>query len=172
MVKQSATMLSLSLMGALVVIPVALWFVVGTEDEATHAPATVLLLAIPAAGVVVHVLLEAIGYRVPPIPPGTPEDDARDEAVARWQSSMVQRFALAESIAIVSVALCFVVPEGGYVLLLLGCATSLVLMAVHVFPWSRPVGKVADALERDGARSGLREVFGHGGGSGGAVREL
>jgi hypothetical protein len=90
----------------------------------------------------------------------------------RWQSSMVQRFALAESIAIVSVALCFVVPEGGYVLLLLGCATSLVLMAVHVFPWKRPVGKVADALERDGARSGLREVFGQGGGPGGAVQEL
>jgi hypothetical protein len=172
MVKQSTTMLSLSLMGALVIIPVALWFVVGTEEEATQAPATVLLIAIPAAGVVMHVLLEAIGYRVQPIPPGTSGDDARGQAVMRWQSSMIQRFALAESIAIVSIALCFVVPEGGYVLLLVGCVTSLVLMAVHVFPWSRPVGKVADALERDGVHSGLREVFGRDGGQGGAIREL
>ncbi|MFD1947989.1 hypothetical protein [Nocardioides aestuarii] len=172
MVKQSTTMLSLSLMGALVIIPVAVFFVVGSEEGALAAPATLLLVAIPAAGAAVHVLLESIGYRVQPIAPGTPEDDARGQAVARWQASMIQRFALSESIAIVSLALCFVVEQGGYVLLLLGCATSLTLMAVHVFPWSRPVGKVADALERDGARSGLREVFGQGGGPGGAIREL
>lgn len=172
MVKQSTTMLALSLMGALVIIPVAVFFVVGGEDGALHAPATVLLVAVPAAGVAVHVLLEAIGYRVQPIAPGTPEDDARSQAVARWQASMVQRFALSEAIAIVSLALCFVVDQGGYVLLLLGCATSLALMAVHVFPWSRPVGRVADALDRDGAHSGLREVFGTGRGPGGAIREL
>jgi hypothetical protein len=33
-------------------------------------------------------------------------------------------------------------------------------MAVHVWPWARPVGKVADALEAGGKRSGLRETFG------------
>lgn len=172
MVKQSTTMLSLSLMGALVIIPVAVWFVVGSQEGALDAPATVLLVGIPAAGVAVHVLLEAIGYRVRPIAPGTPEDDARAQAVTRWQASMMQRFALSEAIAIVSLALCFVVEQGGYVLLLLGCATSLALMAVHVFPWSRPVGKVAEALERDGARSGLREAFGTAGGPGGAIQEL
>lgn len=172
MVKQSTTMLALSLMGALVIIPVAVFFVVGSEDGALHAPATVLLVGIPVAGVVMHLLLETIGYRVQAIAPGTPEDAASSQAVARWQASMIQRFALSEAIAIVSLALCFVVEDGGYVLLLLGCATSLALMAVHVFPWSRPVGKVADALERDGARSGLREVFGQGNGPGGAIREL
>ena len=172
MVKQSTTLLALSLMGALVIIPVAVFFVVGSEEGALDAPATALLVGIPAAGVVVHVLLEAIGYRVQAIAPGTPEDDARGQAVGRWQASMIQRFALSEAIAIVSLALCFVVEEGGYVLLLLGCATSLALMAVHVLPWSRPVGKVADALERDGARSGLREVFGTSSGPGGAIREL
>ena len=33
-------------------------------------------------------------------------------------------------------------------------------MVVHVWPWARPVGKAADALEAGGRRSGLREAFG------------
>lgn len=172
MIKQQYVVLAGALMGALVVIPLALFFVVGSQEGALDAPPTLVLVALPLAGLLAHVLVESVGYRVQPIAPGTPEREATSQAVMRWQSSMVLRFALCEVIGIVSVALCFVVEPGGYVLVLVGCATSLVLMAGHVFPWSRPVGKVADALERDGGRSGLREAFGHGGGTGGAIQEL
>ena len=41
-----------------------------------------------------------------------------------------------------------------------GALVSLVLMGVHVWPWSRPVGRTADALERAGQPSYLREAFG------------
>lgn len=172
MVKQQNQVLAGALMAALVVIPLALYFVVGDEPEALTTPSLPLLLAaLPAAGLVMHVLLETIGYRVQPLEPGTTEEQARSQAVLRWQASMIQRFAFCEVIAIVSVVLCFVVSAGGYLLTLVGCATSLALMAVHVYPWARPVGKVADVLERDGARSGLREAFGMSTGRGPAVQE-
>lgn len=161
-----------ALMLALVIIPVALYFVVSTDEEALQMPSLALLVALPVAGVLVHVAVEAVGYRTQPIAPGTPEDEARSQSVARWQAQMVQRFALCEVIAIVSIALCFVVSPGGYVLTLVGCATSLVLMAVHVFPWSRPVNRFTDSLEKDGARSGLPEAFGMPPRSGGAIQEL
>ena len=172
MVKQQNMILASALMLALVIIPVALYFVVSGDAEALRMPSLPLLLALPAAGVLVHVALETIGYRTQPIAPGTPEDEARSQSVARWQAQMVQRFAFSEAIAIVSVALCFVVSPGGYVLTLVGCATSLALMAVHVYPWTRPVTRFADALEKDGARSGLLEAFGMQPRSGGAIQEL
>ena len=53
-----------------------------------------------------------------------------------------------------------VLTDGDLLTYLGGAVVSLVLMAVHVWPWARPVGKVADALEADGRRSGLREAFG------------
>ena len=50
-----------ALMFALVVIPVALWFVVSTDDEALQRPSLLLLVALPVAGVLVHVAVEAVG---------------------------------------------------------------------------------------------------------------
>jgi hypothetical protein len=161
-----------ALMFALVVIPVAIYFVVSTDEQALRMPSLLLLVALPVAGVLVHVAVEAVGYRTQPIAPGTPEEEARSQSVARWQAQMVQRSAFCEVVAIVSVALTFVVSPGGYVLTLVGCATSLVLMAVHVFPWSRPVNRFTDSLEKDGARSGLPEAFGLPPRSGGAIQEL
>jgi hypothetical protein len=172
MVKQTSTVLAGALMSALVVIPLALWFVVGSDPDATAMPSPLLLAAPVVAGVAVHVLLEAIGYRTQPIAPGTPYDEATAQSLMRWQTQMVQRFAFSEVIAIATVALCFVLAEGGYLVLLVGCATSLVLMAVHVYPWSRPVGKFAASLEKDGGRSGLREAFGMESRPGGAIQEL
>ena len=53
-------------------------------------------------------------------------------------------------VAIVAIAASFVVSSGGYVLVLGGCAVTLALVAVHVWPWRRPVDRTATALERDG----------------------
>jgi hypothetical protein len=73
---------------------------------------------------------------------------------------MIMRFAIAEFVAIASVAAAFVLPDGSILTYLGGAVVSLVLMVVHVWPGARPVGKVADALEAGGRRSGLREAFG------------
>ena len=59
-------------MAGLVLLGVALFFVLGTDDT----PPTWLLAAQVAAGVVVHTLLVAIGYRVPPLDPDLGDADA------------------------------------------------------------------------------------------------
>ncbi|MGZ5399247.1 MAG: hypothetical protein ACXWDM_04485 [Nocardioides sp.] len=172
MVRQQYTILAGALMSALVIIPVALYFVLGTTEGALRMPPLLLVAAPLVAGVAVHALLEAVGYRTAAITPGTSEEEARRSALVEYQSAMVRRLALSEAIALVSVALGFVVSEGGYVLVLLGCATSLVLMAVHIWPGARPVNKTVASLERDGAQSRLGEAFGMETRPGGAIQAL
>ena len=152
---QSVRILSGSLMAALVFFGVALFFVLGTEDT----PPLWVPVAQVAAGVAVHVLLERIGYRIPPLDTDLSDADAQQAARARWQTSMMLRFALSEAIALVSLAAAFVL-DGGVWTYLGGAVVSLALMAVHVWPGARPVGRVADALEASGRQSHLREEFG------------
>ncbi len=152
----STRMLAGSLMGALVFIAIALSFVLPTDET----PPVWVPFAQLVAGVGIHAVLEAIGYRAQPLAAGLSQDDATAAGQARWQSGMILRFALSESVAIASIAAAFVLPQGGFMIYAFGGLVSLVLMAVHVWPWSRPVGKAADALEASGQRSHLRETFG------------
>ncbi|WP_210650278.1 hypothetical protein [Nocardioides sp. SYSU D00065] len=145
-----------TLMGALVVIGVAVSFVLPAD---TSLPIVVPVAQV-AIGVAVHLLLDAFGYRLPALPTTLDAEEAAAQARGRWSSAMVLRFAIAEAVAIASLAAAFVLPDGGILVYAGGAAVSLVLMAVHVWPWERPVGKAADALEADGRASGLREVFG------------
>ena len=168
---QQHRVLAGSLTGGVLVLAVAMWFVLGSTDGALAAPPVALLVALPVAGAAVHVVLDAIGYRPDPLDPALAAEEAVREAMVRYQSGTVLRFAVSEAVAIVAIAASFVVARGGYVLVLAGCAVTLALVAVHVRPWRRPVDRTASALERDGARSGLREAFGVGS-SGGVVREL
>ena len=158
-----------ALMAALVFIGMALLFVLPLDQ----APPLWVPLAQLAAGAGIHLVLEAIGYRTPPLEPSLDDDAAAAQALVRYQSGMFLRFALCEAVAIASIALAFVLPTGGWVVYGVGAVVSLVLMVVHVWPWSRPVGKAADALEASGRSSRLREVFGiAGAGAGGAIQRL
>ena len=148
--------LAASLMGALVVMGVALAVVLPPEGSLS---VTVLLVQV-LAGVAAHGLLEAIGYRTPPLAPDLSDEAATAQARTRWQSGMILRFAVSEFIAIASIAAAFVLPDGDILTYLGGALVSLVLMGVHVWPWARPVGRTADALEASGRASGLRETFG------------
>lgn len=152
----SARILSSTLMGALVFIGVALVFVLPTDET----PPLWVPLAQVAAGVAVHVALEAIGYRVQPLDPGQSDDDAAAAGRLRWQSAMILRFALSEFVALASIAAAFVLQTGGFLVYAVGALVSLVLMFVHVWPWARPVGRTADALEANGKASHLRQTFG------------
>jgi hypothetical protein len=171
MVAQQHRVLAGSLVGGVLVLAVAMWFVLGSADDALATPPLALLVALPVIGVVVHVVLDVIGYRPAALDPDLPADEAAREAMVRYQAGTVLRFAVSEAVAIVAIAASFVVSSGGYLLVLGGCAVTLALVAVHVWPWRRPVDRTATALERDGARSGLREAFGVGT-SGGVIREL
>lgn len=155
-------------MGALVFIGLACVFVLPVDE----APPLWVPIAQVVAGIGVHTVLEAIGYHMDPLDPSLTGDDAAAQARASWQSSMIVRFALSESIAILSLALAFVLPEGGFLIYAGGALVALVLMVVHVWPWARPVGKLADQLESAGQASGLREAFGVVAASSGPIQRL
>jgi hypothetical protein len=146
-----------TLISGLFFITLALFFVLPTDET----PPIWVPLAQLGAGVAVHLMVETIGYRPAALDPSLDEDAAVAQGMVRYQGAMILRFALIEAIAIVSIALAFVLPEGGFLTFVGGAVVSFVLMAVHVWPWARPVGRSADALEARGRRSGLRESFGH-----------
>lgn len=145
-----------ALMGALVLIGVVLLFVLPIEET----PPLWVPLAQVAVGVGLHLALEAVGYRTPPLDPSLDDAAAAAQATMRYQAGTILRFALCEAIAIASIAMAFVLPVGGWLIYATGAVVSLVLMWVHVWPSARPVGRFADALEAGGQRSGLREAFG------------
>ena len=161
----SVRVLAGALMGAIVMIALAISFVLTDKGTLPRLP---LLLAPVVAGVVVHVLLESIGYRAEPLKPGETDPGI---SLQRFQTPMFLRFAVIEAIALACLAGAFVITEGGYILFLTGAVVALVLMAVHVWPGRRPVGKVADQLEAGGVASPLRGLFGYES-RGGAVQEL
>jgi len=152
----SARILAGSLMGALLFMGVALFYVLPTDGT----PPLWIFLAQVVAGIAIHFFLEAIGYRVQALDPSMSDDDAAAAARVRWQSGMILRFALCEVVALASIAAAFVLEEGGFLVYAVGALVSLVLMIVHVWPWSRPVGKTAEGLESAGQPSHLREAFG------------
>lgn len=169
-VAATARTMALAMIGGLVVLVLAMWFVVG-QDSGAPVPVAIVAGQL-VAGVLVHGLLDRIGYRAEPLERGLEPDVATRRSLAAWTSTMSLRFALSDAIAIISIALTFALTTG-FAVVLVGAAVSLVLVLVHVWPGSRPVGRLADNLERDGQRSGLREAFGMAGGSpGGAIQEL
>ena len=156
-------------MGSLVMIAVAL-AVALPESERFHSPPLWLVGAQVVAALVIHLLVEAIGYRAPAIDPETDQATAASEAFRAFTSGTVLRVGLCESIALASVVAAFLVETGGYLGFLTGAVVSLVLMAVHAWPGAGPVDKTVISLERDGGRSYLRERLGLGGP--GPIQEL
>ncbi len=152
---------SVSLMAALVVMGLAVWFVIlPPSGDRLAAPPLLLVVAQVVAGALVHLFCETVGYRMQPVQPGLRRKAAATQAITRYQSAMIVRFAMIELIAVASLVVAFVVTEGGFLGYVTGAAVSEILMAVHVFPWSRPVDRSQEVLEKRGEPSYLRELFG------------
>lgn len=156
---QPLRILTFALCGSPIVIGVAISFVLGAEDDAFTVLPVVLLVQLVAA-LMVHGVVELVGYRLAPFDRRTTPADARAQLVRRLQPSVIVRFALCESVLIVSLAVAFIVEEGGFVVALTGIVLSEILFAVHVILWRRPLTKMVNALEAGGAYSGLREPLG------------
>ena len=161
-----------ALMGALLFIGIALYLVLSATSDITEMPPLWVVGAQIAAGVSIHYLLEAAGYRTPAIPVGTPREDAQPQALIAFQSAMIRRFAFSEFIAMASVVVAFVIHEGQFLAYVSGALVSLALMVVHVFPWARPVARTAANLDRDGGRSYLLEALGMAGPDAGPIQPL
>ncbi len=145
-----------SVMGGAVGIAIFLYFFLPLRE----APPLWVPVALVAAGIAVHLALEAIGYRVEALTPGLTRDEAAAAGRERWQTSMVMRLGISESFAIVATVVAVVMPREGFLIYVCAAVVALVLLAVHAWPWSRPVIKTAEALEAAGQQSYLREDFG------------
>jgi Ca2+/Na+ antiporter len=115
-----------------------------------------------AAGVVLFLLCSSIGFRVAPIAPGTAPEKARAEALQKHQTSMILRLVLSELIALVSLALAFVLTEGQLMTYVIGGLISLALMAFFAYPSARNVRRVETVLDSAGTPSRLAEALGVG----------
>ncbi|GAA1926579.1 hypothetical protein GCM10009737_30550 [Nocardioides lentus] len=156
--RQSYLPLAGALVGAPVVIAVALSFVLLPREGATWGPWPLVVAALAVGGVV---LAELLGYRTPPLTPGTDAGTARTVSAQRWQTAAMLRFVLTEAPLLLTIALAFVVETPEPFWLVAGAAAVAVAgLLLHVWPWSRPVNRFAEALERDGARTTLREDLG------------
>jgi len=145
-----------AVMGSLVVIGLTLWVTLPPE-EALDAPDPLAAVGLLAAGAAVHLVLESLGYRATPIEPGLDAETTRTRAGERLMSGVVLRLAISETPAFVALALTFVLTPSTILTYAVGAVVSLALLARHAWPSARVIDKVATALERDGARTGLRE---------------
>ena len=144
-----------AVIGALFLMAVALMFVLGLGAPPMLSVALLLLLGAGA-----YFLLESVGYRVKAVDPNQSEDAARQEGMKQFQSSLVRRLAIAESVAVIAILLAFIAKT--VIIYDVGASVSILLLMIHVWPSERSVDRVVTGLEREGAQTGLRELLGYG----------
>jgi len=146
-----------AVMGSLVIMGVALWFVFTDHAEMPEVLwlGIVLLLGAGAAG-----LIQSVGFRTPAIAPGASSEESTRQARSAFQSGTISRMAMAEMPAIGSIAVAFVAPEGGFVLYLLGAAIALGLLATYALPSDTTIARTQQSLEREGGRADLNAALG------------
>lgn len=147
---QSLRLLGTTLVSAPVVILLALWFVLGGQDDAFAPPlwALAVPLVLLAGGTAV---INTIGYQVT-------RETAGDPA-ARFQALMMLRFVFAEAPFIATLVLAFVIPQGGFAVVALGAVGAVLLMLWHVLPNDRQVQRLERAYAAAGQPTDLRAAL-------------
>lgn len=146
-----------ALLAAPVLVLVAMWFVLGaTLTDPTPWPFVIGLVVLTVIG---DGVLRVFGYRTVMLPRGLSKADAMARSRLSYQAALFRRMTIAELPMLLSLALAFLTP-GGFYLVLFGCALTLNLLVVHVWPTQRSVDRTIDSLELDGTQSHLREALG------------
>jgi membrane protein YdbS with pleckstrin-like domain len=144
-----------ALTGSLVLMGAVLFMVL---DPRAYPPVWVAA-ALGALAVAAHVVVEAVGYKVPPVDPDATGDEVRAGALAAYQSSMILRFAICESVAVIALVAAFLVEPQAAKTYLVGGTLSLLLLLWHVWPSERVIRRVEAALDRFGGRSHLGDAL-------------
>jgi len=143
-------------LGAPVLVLVAMWFVLGdTLTDPTPWPFVIGLVVLTVVG---DGVLRLIGYRTVVLPRGLSKADAMARSRLSYQAALFRRMTIAELPMLLSLGFAFLTP-GGFYLVLFGCALTLNLLVVHVWPTQRSIDRTIDSLELDGASSHLREAL-------------
>jgi len=160
-VPQAATLrvLAVALGTAPLLLVAVLAFVLPTswDDE---PPVLVVLGLVVLAGIG-FLSAEAIGFHTEPLDASAARSvaDAQRESVARFQTTMMLRFALTEMPILVGLAVSFVLDDGIWPLLV-SAAVGLPVMWFEIWPGRRNAAKLATRLEAGGVRSWLPEALG------------
>ncbi len=153
-------------MSALVVIAIALYFAVGKGDRTrngrtvdTHAPAAWVFVLIVVLGLIAATVVQFAGYRVPAVSPDAEPTQGRRVGLQAYQQTMFFRFAVSESVAIISIALTFSSRSDNILPYLVGAVISFGLMAYHVWPGDALISRIQQKLDRNGGRSDLANAL-------------
>ena len=149
-------MLAISISTAPVVMLVAVLVVVPPDGTEPSLPVLLGVLALVGLG---FLLAQGIGYRVPALPAGLDEAEARRRSLVAFQTRQLVRVALTEIPVVVAVALTFVLDEGPWPMVVATVA-GVPAMLYHLLPSRRVVDRVRLGLESGGARSYLPEALG------------
>ena len=150
---QSLRQLRLIVVSTIAVLT-AILLVLPTIGPSLSARADTVWLAIPALlGLALVFLIPGVGTTVRPLPAGTPAEAAQRVAAGVVRTLLLLRMALAESVALVGLALSFVAQSG--LVYAVGYLFSVVLLALLVYPRERVIAPIRATLEANGVTSGL-----------------
>ena len=144
-----------AIMGGLVMLGVVTFLAVGADGY----PPTWAAAGLGALAVVAHLTVEAVGYRVPAVAPGTRPEDGAAAGLAAYRSALVLRFALCEAVAIIALIGTFVLEPQTAMTYPVGGTFALALLAWHAWPSERTTRRLEQQLDRDGGRSGLADAL-------------
>ena len=113
MLRQLQTLVG-TMMWSLVLLAIVLMIAL-PEEGRYAAPPLWLLAAQFGAGAVIHLLLDAIGYRTAAIHVETDEQSATTQAVSALQAGTILRFSISELVAIGSLASAFTLDHGSVI---------------------------------------------------------
>ena len=112
-----------AVIGALFLMAVALMFVLGISAPPLLSVALLLML-----GAGRHFLIESVGYRVKAVDANQSEDAARQEGMKQFQSSLMRRLAVAESVAVIGILLAFIAKT--VIIYDVGASISILLLMI------------------------------------------
>lgn len=151
--RQSLTIVCAALAGAIPMITLVLWFVLGADGigpfPASWAPIAVIAVAGGA-----YACCELAGFRTPPLEySNRSAAEIEADSWRRFTASTFTRFALCEAVFLVSVALAFSVHS--FWVVLIGAVIALPLFFLEAWPGERNQRRFAAALESRGIPSYL-----------------
>ncbi|TWD83579.1 hypothetical protein FB561_4745 [Kribbella amoyensis] len=148
----SLTMVTASMIAAVPMITVVMYFVLAPDDGLGEFPTTVALILL-AAAVAAYSVCELAGFRTAPMQHGGTPAQVEAASWQRFTASTFVRFAICEAVFLVSIPLAFIVKS--YWLVLVGAVLGLALLVWEVWPGARNQRRFAAALEARGVPSYL-----------------
>lgn len=157
---QVLKLLSYALMGAPLLIALALTFVLGFgERQEGVLPALEAMALVGLLGVLAHAMASAAYKQVPPLGLGLSGEAVSVAVAQRVQANMMLRLVCCELPLIAGIVLALMSSGFALSVALLGVAVGELLLALHVFPNSWNLARVEARLDSAGARSDLRKSF-------------